>query len=69
MAQDTPRAAVPEIVTDRAAPLTAAETAGSPGAPAAADRRWFNHSRAQPRPAECSPSRESPAQNPVSARR
>ena len=41
MAQDAPRAAVPEIVTDRAAPLTAAETAGSPGAAAAADRRWW----------------------------
>ena len=41
MAQDAPRAAVPEIVTDRDAPLTAAETAGSPGAAAAADRRWW----------------------------
>ncbi len=35
MAQDAPRAAVPEIVTDRAAPLTAAETPGSPDAAAA----------------------------------
>ena len=41
MAQDAPRAAVPEVVTDRAAPLTAAETARSPGAAAAADRRWW----------------------------
>ena len=41
MAQDAPRAAVPEIVTDRAAPLAAAETAGSPGVAAAADRRWW----------------------------
>jgi MFS family permease len=41
MAQDAEPTAVPEVVTDRAAPLTAAETAGSPGAAAAADRRWW----------------------------
>ena len=41
MAQDPERTAVPGIVTDRAAPLTAAETAGPPGAAAAADRRWW----------------------------
>src|SRR5260370_17895819 len=41
MAQDAEHTAVPEVVTDRAAPLTAAETAGSPGAVAAADRRWW----------------------------
>src|SRR5580693_4520197 len=41
MAQDAERPAVPEVVTDRAAPLTAAETAGSLGAAAAADRRWW----------------------------
>src|SRR5438094_8811939 len=41
MAQDAERPAVPGIVTDRAAPLTAAETAGPPGAAAAADRRWW----------------------------
>ena len=37
MAQDAEPTAVPEIVTDRAAPLTA----GTPGAAAAADRRWW----------------------------
>src|SRR5260370_38176098 len=41
MAQDAEHTAVPEVVTDRAAPLTAAQTAGSPGAAAAADRRWW----------------------------
>ena len=41
MAQDAERTAVPGIVTDRAAPLTAAETAGPPGAAAAAARRWW----------------------------
>jgi hypothetical protein len=45
MSQDAERTAVPGIVTDRAAPLTAAETAaetaGPPGAAAAADRRWW----------------------------
>src|SRR5260370_37208783 len=41
MAQEAERTAVPEVVTDRAAPLTAAQTAGSPGAAAAADRRWW----------------------------
>jgi EmrB/QacA subfamily drug resistance transporter len=41
MAQDAEHPAVPEIVTDRAAPPTAAQTAGSPGAAAAADRRWW----------------------------
>ena len=37
MAQDAEPTAVPEVVTDRAAP----QTAGSPGAAAAADRRWW----------------------------
>ena len=37
MAQDAEHTAVPEIVTDRAP----AQTAGSPGAAAAADRRWW----------------------------
>src|SRR6202158_5345361 len=41
MAQDSEHTAVPEIVTDRAAPPMAAQTAGSPGAAAAADRRWW----------------------------
>src|SRR5437868_11787915 len=41
MAQDAERTAVPGIVTDHAAPLTAAKTAGTPGAAAAADRRWW----------------------------
>ena len=41
MAQDAEHTAVPEIVTDRAAPLTAAQTAGSPGTAAAAGRRWW----------------------------
>src|SRR5690348_9066408 len=41
MAQDAERTAVPGTATDRAAPLTAAETAGPPGAAAAADRRWW----------------------------
>ena len=41
MAQDADRTAVPGNVTDRAAPPTAAQTAGSPGAAAAADRRWW----------------------------
>src|SRR5580704_12938677 len=41
MAQDAERTAVPKIVTDRAAPLTAAKTAGPPGAAAEADRRWW----------------------------
>ena len=41
MAKDAERTAVPEIVTDRAAPLTAAKTAGPSGAAAAADRRWW----------------------------
>ncbi len=42
MSQDAEHTAVPEIVTDRAAPLTAApETAGPPGAAAAADGRWW----------------------------
>src|SRR5260370_3856362 len=41
MAQDAEHTAVPEVVTDRAAPLTAAQTAGSPGAAAAADRGWW----------------------------
>src|SRR5712672_1521430 len=41
MAQDAERTAVPQVVTDRAAPLTAAQTAGPPGATAAADRRWW----------------------------
>ena len=40
MAQDAERTAVPGTATDRAAPLTA-ETAGPPGAAAAADRRWW----------------------------
>jgi len=41
MAQDAEPAASPEIVTDRAAPPRAAETAGSPGAAAADARRWW----------------------------
>src|SRR5712672_1472114 len=41
MAQDAEHTAVPEVVTDRATPLTAAQTAGPPGATAAADRRWW----------------------------
>src|ERR1700748_3450531 len=41
MAQDAERTTVPGNVTDRAAPLTASETAGPPGAAAAADRRWW----------------------------
>src|SRR6266702_1307664 len=41
MARDTERTAVPGIVTDHAAPLTAAKTAGPSGAAAAVDRRWW----------------------------
>jgi EmrB/QacA subfamily drug resistance transporter len=41
MAQDAERTAATETVTDRAAPRTATETAGPPGAAAAADRRWW----------------------------
>lgn len=41
MAQDAERTAVPGTDTDRAAPLTAAETAGPPGAATAAGRRWW----------------------------
>jgi hypothetical protein len=41
MARDAERTAVPGNVTDRAAPQSAAETAGPPGAAAAADRRWW----------------------------
>src|SRR6201982_3647152 len=37
MAQDAEHTAVPENVTDRAA----LQTAGPPGAPASADRRWW----------------------------
>ncbi len=41
MAHDAEHTGVPETVTDRAAPLTTAETVGPPGAAAAADRRWW----------------------------
>src|SRR5580704_5363276 len=41
MAQDAERPAVPEVVTDRAAPLTAADLARSSGVAAAPARRWW----------------------------